>query len=176
MSALTVKVTVVGVAVAVPDVVEAVSQLGTPLIEKFKLPDEALTEYLRHGRPTCDAREIFVRHMRPIVPFANGNSHWAVMARALRAAGITNREPRRGFHLLRHSLATHLLGGGVRQRLTFFGPGLVTSLLQAAQGCLEVREAAVGVAQVLRGLIAPVDAESFHDFASSLDQFCRSGT
>jgi site-specific recombinase XerD len=75
--------------------------------------DEALTDYLRHSRPSCDAREIFLRHMRPIAPFANGNSHWAVMARAVRAAGITNREPRRGFHLLRHSLATHLLGHGV---------------------------------------------------------------
>jgi site-specific recombinase XerD len=75
--------------------------------------DEALTDYLRHGRPSCDAREMFLRHMRPIAPFANGNSHWAVMARALRAAGITRCDPRRGFHLLRHSLATHLLGGGV---------------------------------------------------------------
>jgi len=75
--------------------------------------DEALTDYLRHSRPSCDAREIFLRHMRPIAPFANGNSHWAMMARAVRAAGITNREPRRGFHLLRHSLATHLLGHGV---------------------------------------------------------------
>ena len=75
--------------------------------------DDALTDYLRHGRPSCDAREIFLRHTRPIAPFAHGNSHWAVMARALRGAGITGGGPRRGFHRLRHSLATDLLGGGV---------------------------------------------------------------
>ena len=75
--------------------------------------DEALADYLQHGRPACPAREIFLRHMRPIAPFSNGNSHWAVMARALRAAGIDDAHPRRGFHRLRHSLATHLLGNGV---------------------------------------------------------------
>lgn len=75
--------------------------------------DEALTAYLRHARPACAAREIFLRHMKPIAPFANGNSHWAVMARALRTAGIVDSRPRRGFHLLRHSLATQLLRDGV---------------------------------------------------------------
>lgn len=75
--------------------------------------DDALSDYLRHGRPSCTAREIFLRHMRPIAPFANRNNHWAVMARALRTAGITDSGPRRGFHRLRHSLATHLLRNGV---------------------------------------------------------------
>lgn len=75
--------------------------------------DAALADYLRHGRPSCAAREIFLRHMRPIAPFADHNSHWAVIARALRVAGIADARSRRGFHRLRHSLATHLLGAGV---------------------------------------------------------------
>lgn len=75
--------------------------------------DEALVDYLQHGRPSCPAREIFLRHMRPIAPFSYGNAHWAVIARALRAAGIADPHPRRGFHRLRHSLATQLLADGV---------------------------------------------------------------
>jgi len=75
--------------------------------------DEALADYLRHGRPACAAREVFLRHMKPIAPFADHNSHWAVMARALRAAGLAESSARRGFHRLRHSLATHLLSAGV---------------------------------------------------------------
>jgi site-specific recombinase XerD len=55
--------------------------------------DDALADYLRRGRPACTAREIFLRHKKPIAPFAHGNSHWAVMARALRAAGILVSRP-----------------------------------------------------------------------------------
>ena len=75
--------------------------------------DHALVDYLQHGRPPCSAREIFLRHMRPIAPFSYGNAHWAVIDRALRAAGIADPHPRRGFHRLRHSRATQLLADGV---------------------------------------------------------------
>jgi integrase len=82
--------------------------------QRLELPlladvDEALTAYLQHARPSCKAREIFLRHKRPIAPFSNGNSHWAVMARALRSAGITGCEPRRGFHLLRHHADSRIM-------------------------------------------------------------------
>jgi site-specific recombinase XerD len=75
--------------------------------------DAALVDYLRHGRPASPAREIFVRHQRPIAPFTDRNNQWAVMARALRAAGVVASPERRGFHRLRHSLATQLLGNGI---------------------------------------------------------------
>ena len=75
--------------------------------------DTALADYLRHGRPACAARAIFLRHQRPIAPFSTRNSHWAVMDRALRAAGMADSHPKRGFHRFRHSLATQLLQDGV---------------------------------------------------------------
>jgi site-specific recombinase XerD len=75
--------------------------------------DQALADYLQHGRPATTVREVFVRHQPPIQPFANGNCHWAVMARAARAAHLIVTDRPRGFHRLRHSLATHLLADGV---------------------------------------------------------------
>jgi site-specific recombinase XerD len=75
--------------------------------------DEALVDYIRHGRPRCCSREIFVRHTAPIGPFARRNSLWPVMSRALRAARIELTGRGRGLCLLRHSVATRMLRGGV---------------------------------------------------------------
>lgn len=72
----------------------------------------ALVDYIREGRPACDVREIFVRHKEPIAALAKRNNLWPVMQRALKAAGV-DVPGRRGLQLLRHSLATHMLAGGV---------------------------------------------------------------
>ena len=74
--------------------------------------DHALACYIREGRPSCPAREIFVRHIAPIAPLAKRNNLWPVMRRTLRTAGIEV-PGERGIRLLRHSLATRLLRRGV---------------------------------------------------------------
>jgi len=81
-----------------------------PLVDDV---DEALVDYLRNGRPDCDAREIFVRHLAPFVPLCKRNNLWGVMQRAFRSAGIEPPAGLRGFRLLRHSAATHMLEDGV---------------------------------------------------------------
>jgi len=85
-------------------------QLDLPLVSEV---DEALVDYLRNGRPTCDAREIFVRHIAPITPLCRQNRLWGVMQRAFKTAAIERPAGRRGFHLLRHSAATRMLCDGV---------------------------------------------------------------
>jgi len=77
--------------------------------------DHALVSYIREGRPSCSAREIFVRHVTPITPLARRNSLWSVMHRALRAARIEIPMGERGFRLLRHCAATRML----RRRVPF---------------------------------------------------------
>ncbi len=83
--------------------------LELPLLEDV---DEALVDYLRHGRPDCVAREVFVRHLAPIAPFGPYNNLWAVMHRAFQASGIAPPLGRRGLYLLRHSAATGMLDRG----------------------------------------------------------------
>jgi integrase/recombinase XerD len=75
--------------------------------------DHALADYIRFGRPSCPAREIFVRHVAPISPLGKRNNLWPVMRRALRAAGIELSGREQGLRLLRHSAATRLLRHGV---------------------------------------------------------------
>ena len=87
---------------------------GGPLILPL-LPDvaQALIAYLRAGRPTTKAREVFVRHKAPFVPFVPENNLATIMRAALRRVGLGERPGRRGLSRLRHSLATRLLAAGL---------------------------------------------------------------
>jgi len=86
---------------------------GRPLALPL-LPDvaDALSAYLRDGRPVSANRTIFLRHLAPFEPFAAENNLMAIMRAALRRAGLSERKGRRGVYLFRHTLATGLLASG----------------------------------------------------------------
>jgi site-specific recombinase XerD len=69
---------------------------------------EAIANYLRQGRPACCCRQVFVFHqaVRPMSSRAISR----LIGRALQACGIE--VPRLGAHLLRHTLASHLVQNG----------------------------------------------------------------
>jgi site-specific recombinase XerD len=71
---------------------------------------EALAIYLRNGRPRCRTRRVFVRARAPYTGFASSVAIDSILRRALRRAGLE--PPRKGAHLLRHSLATEMLRNG----------------------------------------------------------------
>jgi len=85
------------------------SPLGLPLLPEVRL---ALAAYVRDGRPTTNARQIFVRHRAPFEPFVAANNLSRIMGTALRRAGFDQRPGRRGLYLFRHTLATRLLAAG----------------------------------------------------------------
>jgi site-specific recombinase XerD len=71
----------------------------------------AMATYLRHGRPRdCPTRRFFVRRRAPLVGFASSVAICTIVREALERAGIAS--PRKGAHLLRHSLATEMLRKG----------------------------------------------------------------
>jgi len=81
--------------------------------EPMPLPEDvgqALADYLCDGRPTCASRRVFVRLCAPYRGLGNASSLCDIVKRALARAGIN--APFKGAHLLRHSLATHLLASG----------------------------------------------------------------
>jgi site-specific recombinase XerD len=86
---------------------------GRPLALPL-LPDvaDALSAYLRDGRPASTNRIIFLRHCAPFEPFAIENNLAAIMRAPLRRAGLAHRKGRRGLYLFRHTLATRLLASG----------------------------------------------------------------
>lgn len=81
---------------------------GEPLT--LPLPDDvgwALIDYLKNARPVSEAPEIFLRVVAPHTVLSNPNN---VLIRYMRFAGVHyERLQHHGLHILRHSMATHML-------------------------------------------------------------------
>jgi integrase/recombinase XerD len=71
---------------------------------------EAVARYLRHGRPACSSRRVFVRARAPRRGFASTGAVCTIVRRALELAGLD--PPRKGGHILRHALACSMLRRG----------------------------------------------------------------
>jgi len=76
------------------------------------LVGDALLEYLQHGRPETDVREVFLRVCAPRGPFARGGSIDGVINSRLKRAGI-NINGRHGSHAFRFARAASLLRASV---------------------------------------------------------------
>jgi site-specific recombinase XerD len=82
-------------------------------VDRLPLPSDvgaALVDYLRHGRPQCSVRNLFIQIHAPRRALLGPSAISCIVRRALLRAGIDS--PTKGAHLLRHSLATQMLGGG----------------------------------------------------------------
>lgn len=81
--------------------------------ERLPLPHDvgvAIARYLRHVRPACSTRRVFIRMKAPHCGFAGAAAICDVVRRALWRAEL---DPAfKGAHLLRHSLATNMLRRG----------------------------------------------------------------
>lgn len=68
---------------------------------------KAIARYLRHDRPRCACRSLFIRDYAPIGGLRRSGSIAKIVQCALAKAGVVS--ARKGAHLLRHSLATDML-------------------------------------------------------------------
>jgi len=71
---------------------------------------EALSIYLRDGRPPCETRRVFIRARAPLQGFSSSSAIDDIVRRSIVRAGLN--PIRKGAHLLRHSLATKMLKRG----------------------------------------------------------------
>jgi site-specific recombinase XerD len=77
------------------------------------LPKEvgtALAAYLKHARPACPFRNVFISPRAPYRPLKNGSVLSSIVNRAVKRAGLNPQN--KGAHLLRHTLATECLRKG----------------------------------------------------------------
>ena len=81
--------------------------------DRLPIPQDvgaALADYLRHSRPACCSRQVFVRMRAPHRGFASSVAICCIVRRALERAGLN--PALKGAHLLRHSVATQMLRQG----------------------------------------------------------------
>lgn len=113
-----------------------------PLLEDV---GHALADYLQKGRPVCSSRRIFIRKHAPYEALAGPSSVDNVVRAALARAQIHSRH--QGAHVLRHSLATRMLGNGAS--LAQIGQVLRHQLPQTTEIYAKVD------LNALRGLVLP---------------------
>ena len=76
------------------------------------LPDVgwAIIDYLKNGRPKVDSPYVFLRHLAPLVPFADEDRLHQIVVKYMRLAKIPlSPNKKKGMHSLRHTLASRLL-------------------------------------------------------------------
>jgi integrase/recombinase XerD len=81
--------------------------------DRLPLPRDvgaAVAAYLRRGRPPCSTRRVFVRAKAPLGGFTHSSAICCIVRHALTQAGLS--PPRKGAHLLRHTLACTMLRRG----------------------------------------------------------------
>jgi site-specific recombinase XerD len=82
-------------------------------VERLPLPSDvgrSIALYVRRARPRLATRSIFITTSAPVRELRSTGAVYKVVANAVRRAGLD--PPHRGAYLLRHSLATTMLGRG----------------------------------------------------------------
>ena len=77
----------------------------------------AIIDYLKNGRPACDSKIIFIRHVKPIGPFSDFDALSGIIKKYMNLAKIKIDDDdyhKKGMHSLRHSLATNLLKNNIQ--------------------------------------------------------------
>ncbi len=122
-----------------------------PVLPMTQEVGDALATYVKDHRPQADTDAMFVRSCAPYRAFTGSTSISIIVARAMRCVGIECPKPGAA-HVLRHSVASSMLRGGVplqeiaavlrhRSLLTteIYAKVDVVSLRQIAQPWLEVK-------------------------------------
>jgi integrase len=82
------------------------------------LAGNAVAEWILHGRPECDAPEVFTRIQAPFVKLGNSAGS-TLMRRRLARAGIDHAAwDGKSFHAMRRTAGTRLIESGAGQPLT----------------------------------------------------------